>query len=375
MNGVPLPVVSRLLGHRDVRMTLRYAHLADKEIEAAAERVGVAMAIVILTLASDHAARARGTGAAPALRRITVLGLIVAASGPITRGLPAWTDEPSLHASWFGIDLAVADAALGLLAATTLVCAVHFTGRFPRGPWPWAVVLAFIWAWTLGWVHDTAFGLVVPVLTLVAPVLLTPLFALRPRAGEHPERGPVSAAAICLALACAGAIAVPGSVPPTQASPELVEHTLRWAIIAGTALLVRDLVIWALLTRAAPHERWTGALWLVWLAASWTVLGGVVHAAGVPIALAMFAGPPWQAMVDGVLGPNDLPRAAGAASAGAVLVLVVLALRTRMGNDRGQYPSEEQESRAKSLGDEQETSSPWRCPPSRSGAEDRADQH
>ena len=40
MNGVPLPVVSRMLGHSNVRMTLRYAHLGDKEIEAAAERVG-----------------------------------------------------------------------------------------------------------------------------------------------------------------------------------------------------------------------------------------------------------------------------------------------------------------------------------------------
>ena len=40
MNGVPIPVVSRLLGHSNVRMTLRYAHLGDKEIEAAAERVG-----------------------------------------------------------------------------------------------------------------------------------------------------------------------------------------------------------------------------------------------------------------------------------------------------------------------------------------------
>lgn len=47
MNGVPVPVVSRLLGHRDVRMTLRYAHLADKEIEAAAERIGMALARVM----------------------------------------------------------------------------------------------------------------------------------------------------------------------------------------------------------------------------------------------------------------------------------------------------------------------------------------
>ena len=43
MNGVPVPVVSRLLGHSNVRMTLRYAHLADRDIEAAAERVGQAM--------------------------------------------------------------------------------------------------------------------------------------------------------------------------------------------------------------------------------------------------------------------------------------------------------------------------------------------
>ncbi len=43
MNGVPVPVVSRMLGHSNVRMTLRYAHLADRDIEAAAERVGQAM--------------------------------------------------------------------------------------------------------------------------------------------------------------------------------------------------------------------------------------------------------------------------------------------------------------------------------------------
>ena len=43
MNGVPVPVVSRVLGHANVQMTLRYAHLADRDIEAAAERVGDAM--------------------------------------------------------------------------------------------------------------------------------------------------------------------------------------------------------------------------------------------------------------------------------------------------------------------------------------------
>ena len=40
LNGVPLPVVARLLGHSQVSMTLRYSHVADKEVEAAAQRVG-----------------------------------------------------------------------------------------------------------------------------------------------------------------------------------------------------------------------------------------------------------------------------------------------------------------------------------------------
>ena len=47
MNGVPLPVVSRLLGHAQERMTLRYAHVGDREIEAAAERVGTAIATIL----------------------------------------------------------------------------------------------------------------------------------------------------------------------------------------------------------------------------------------------------------------------------------------------------------------------------------------
>ncbi len=44
LNGVPLPTVARLLGHRQVSMTLRYAHVADRDVETAAERVGNAMA-------------------------------------------------------------------------------------------------------------------------------------------------------------------------------------------------------------------------------------------------------------------------------------------------------------------------------------------
>ncbi len=44
LQGIPLPVVSRLLGHKRPSMTLRYAHVSDRETEAAAERIGSAIA-------------------------------------------------------------------------------------------------------------------------------------------------------------------------------------------------------------------------------------------------------------------------------------------------------------------------------------------
>ena len=47
MHGVPVPVVSRLLGHTNPQMTLRYAHLADRDVEAAAERIGAEMTRVM----------------------------------------------------------------------------------------------------------------------------------------------------------------------------------------------------------------------------------------------------------------------------------------------------------------------------------------
>ena len=43
LQGIPLPVVSCPLGHTQPSMTLRYAHVADREIEAA-ERIGSAIA-------------------------------------------------------------------------------------------------------------------------------------------------------------------------------------------------------------------------------------------------------------------------------------------------------------------------------------------
>ena len=47
MQGIPLPVVARLLGHAQVQMTLRYAHVSDRDVEAAAERIGGAMAGIL----------------------------------------------------------------------------------------------------------------------------------------------------------------------------------------------------------------------------------------------------------------------------------------------------------------------------------------
>ena len=37
-------LVARLLGHAQVQMTLRYAHVSDRDVEAATERIGGVMA-------------------------------------------------------------------------------------------------------------------------------------------------------------------------------------------------------------------------------------------------------------------------------------------------------------------------------------------
>ena len=41
--GVPLSTVARMLGHADPKMTLRYAHVGDRDLQAAAERIGKAI--------------------------------------------------------------------------------------------------------------------------------------------------------------------------------------------------------------------------------------------------------------------------------------------------------------------------------------------
>ena len=41
--GAALSTVARMLGHADPTMTLRYAHVGDRDVQAAAERIGKAI--------------------------------------------------------------------------------------------------------------------------------------------------------------------------------------------------------------------------------------------------------------------------------------------------------------------------------------------
>ena len=54
--GVPLPTVARMLGHADPVMTLRYAHVGDRDLQAAAERIGKAIRAAMETGESPVAA-------------------------------------------------------------------------------------------------------------------------------------------------------------------------------------------------------------------------------------------------------------------------------------------------------------------------------
>ena len=45
--GVPLPTVAKMLGHAQPTMTLRYAHVGDREVEVAAERIGASIAAAL----------------------------------------------------------------------------------------------------------------------------------------------------------------------------------------------------------------------------------------------------------------------------------------------------------------------------------------
>ena len=45
--GVDIPVVSKLLGHRKIEMTMRYTHASNADAEAAAERIGKQIAALL----------------------------------------------------------------------------------------------------------------------------------------------------------------------------------------------------------------------------------------------------------------------------------------------------------------------------------------
>jgi integrase len=53
-NGESLPMIGKLLGHKQVQTTARYAHLADDPVHAAAGRVGGAIALAIRGRRTDE---------------------------------------------------------------------------------------------------------------------------------------------------------------------------------------------------------------------------------------------------------------------------------------------------------------------------------
>ena len=52
--GVPLPIVSFLLGHKRLSMTLQSAHVGDRETAATAESIGAAIAKLLDETRSDE---------------------------------------------------------------------------------------------------------------------------------------------------------------------------------------------------------------------------------------------------------------------------------------------------------------------------------
>ena len=59
--GVPLSTVARMLGHTDPAMTLRYAHVGDRDLQAAAERIGKAIKAATETGGRQLKSRPEGT--------------------------------------------------------------------------------------------------------------------------------------------------------------------------------------------------------------------------------------------------------------------------------------------------------------------------
>jgi site-specific recombinase XerD len=54
MAGVDLPTVQKLLGHKEITMTLRYAHLSNDHMQAAVKKLEKVPAIFTTPLQSQH---------------------------------------------------------------------------------------------------------------------------------------------------------------------------------------------------------------------------------------------------------------------------------------------------------------------------------
>ena len=295
-----------------------------------------AVTLSVYALASWHRER-RGAGEAPpALRRVTALGLVLLVLGQVLLHPPEtlraeWTSD----LRWWGLAIGIERSAAGLALAVGAVSALsavraRAAGAVPAG---WLGVLGVLWAWTAGWLGTNVTGLVLPAFALSAAVLLSPLLAPRPAPGEPVEAGTVAAGTYALAAAWLAAIAAPGTIPEALGAPAASVTTLRYGLAALLAYQVRDLIVWGVLVRLAPRERWTGALWVVWIAVSWLIGAEGLRALGAGWAVASLVGVPWGALGEAADGAGEMVATMAGASllsaAAAAGTFACLALRGR----------------------------------------------
>ncbi len=276
----------------------------------------IAATLAVHALARRHCERRRHGQAPPALRRVTALGMALLVAGHVLLHMPdllsgQWSD--ALRWWTFGIGIEGSAVVLALAIAGLAAVRVLRAGAPDPVPLEWLAALGVFWAWMAGWTGATATGLVLPALGISGTVLLSPLFAPRPAPGERLETGAVAVGLYALAAAWLAAVAAPGNIPEALGAPASGTAVLRWALLALLAYQVRDLIVWGVMTRLAPGERWTGALWAIWMAVSWVIAGEGLRAIGAGWLAAAFVGVPWGALgdADGTIG---MPAAIAAAS-------------------------------------------------------------